>query len=340
MRISRRIVAVARNVISIFRGLPIAFAALVVAAVAAHAEDVAGSADHPLVPRYEGSESVAYGTESFTDHTLLVGPLKSGGIDADPDAALELEGALTRITYRAPAERSVLEVFRNYEQALADAGFATLFSCEKVDGCGSLDFTRFAEGDLSMTLWGDGRSHRYLSAKMPRPEGDVYVSLYVTKNASGGPSKDRAMIQLDVVEIEPMEERMVVVEASEMETGLATEGSIALYGILFDFDKDTIRPDSKPQLDEIAKLLADSPELEVLVVGHTDSAGSLDYNADLSERRAASVVKALVDGHGIDAARLTPVGVGMAAPVASNRTEDGRAKNRRVELVERPADDA
>lgn len=308
---------------------------LVAGAGAAIAEDVEGSADHPLIPRYDGSEIVKYEHESFADYPILTAPLAEyGGIEDNPGAVLEFEGELTRLTYRAPAKRSVLEVFRNYEQALAEAGFETVFTCEKKE-CGASDFGDFAERDRSMTIWGDGSSHRYLSARLPRDEGDVYASLYVTENASGGPSKGRAMIQLDVVEIEPMEERMVVVKSSDMERALATEGRIALYGILFDFDKDTMRPDSKPQLDEIGKLLSENPEIEVLVVGHTDGRGALDYNLDLSERRARSVVEALVRDYGTERGRLTPVGVGMAAPVATNRTEEGRAKNRRVELVER-----
>jgi OmpA-OmpF porin, OOP family len=143
------------------------------------------------------------------------------------------------------------------------------------------------------------------------------------------------MVQLTVVELRPMEERMVVVEASDMQRELAADGRVAVYGILFDFDSDRMRPDSRPQLEEIGKLLKDSPGLEVLIVGHTDSQGGYDYNVDLSKRRAASVVDALVGEHGIERARLTPVGVGMAAPVATNRSEDGRARNRRVELVER-----
>ena len=118
------------------------------------------------------------------------------------------------------------------------------------------------------------------------------------------------------------------------ECELTTGGRVAVYGILFDFDKDTMRADSKPQLDEIAKLLKGAPALKVLIVGHTDAKGGLDYNRELSLRRARSIVEALVRDYGIERARLTPLGVGMAAPVATNRTDQGRALNRRVELVD------
>ncbi|MCB1508545.1 MAG: OmpA family protein, partial [Hyphomicrobiaceae bacterium] len=75
--------------------------------------------------------------------------------------------------------------------------------------------------------------------------------------------------------------------------------------------------------------------LNVLIVGHTDGRGAFDYNLSLSQRRAQSVVDAVVRGFGIPASRMTPAGAGMVAPVASNRTEEGRARNRRVEIVER-----
>jgi OmpA-OmpF porin, OOP family len=313
-----------------------AIAAIVVLAPAA-AQDVPGSADHPLIPRYEGSEIVRYETEAFTDHRMLTSEVQaSGGLEHNLGSTIPLEGALTRITYRAPADRSSLEVVRNYEQALQAAGFETIFSCSAAE-CGGRNFNHAASPRNYYMGFGEYHAEqRYLAARLARPEGDVYASVYVVMNkAGGGPDKDRAMVQLNVVELQPMEERMVVTEASAMERDLAADGRVAVYGILFDFDSDTMRPDSKPQLDEIGKLLKDSAGLNVLIVGHTDSQGAFDYNVDLSKRRAASVVEALVGQYGIERARLTPVGVGMAAPVATNRSEDGRARNRRVEPVER-----
>jgi len=291
---------------------------------AAWAEDVPGSADHPLIPRYEGSEIVRYEAEGFNEYSLRTGKEAKTG-------TVPLEGKLTRITYQGPAERSVLEVFRNYEGALEKAGFAPLFSCAKQE-CGDIQ-QAIESGPRYMLLWGQG-DHRYLAAKLSRPEGDVYAALYVTKNGSGGPARGRAMIQLDVVELKGMETRMVVVEADKLRTDLATDGRVALYGIQFDFDKDTLPPDSEPQLAEIVKLLKDDPSLSVLVVGHTDMQGGFEYNMDLSRRRAQRVVEALAED-GISKDRLSPVGVGPAAPVASNDSEEGRALNRRVEIVKR-----
>jgi OmpA-OmpF porin, OOP family len=299
--------------------------------------DVAGSADHPLIPRYEGSDIVRFESEAFTDFPLLTASVaSSGGLERNREAATVLEGRLTRITYRGPADRSTLEVMRNYEQALAAAGFTTIFACGR-DECGGRNFNHAASPRGYYMGFGEYHAdQRYLAARLARPEGDVYAGLYVVLNqAGGGPDRGRPMIQLDVIELEPMEERMVVVEASQMERDLAADGRVAVYGILFDFDSDRMREDSRPQLGEIARLLTDNPSLEVLIVGHTDAQGSYEYNLDLSLRRARSVVAVLSGEFGIASARLTPVGVGMAAPVATNRTEDGRARNRRVELVER-----
>jgi outer membrane protein OmpA-like peptidoglycan-associated protein len=108
---------------------------------------------------------------------------------------------------------------------------------------------------------------------------------------------------------------------------------VAVYGIHFDTDRSEVRPDSRPALEEIAKLLAQNPGLQLLVVGHTDMTGSMDANRKLSQARAESVVRALVSQHGVSESRLKGYGVGPLAPVATNDTEEGRAKNRRVELV-------
>lgn len=304
-------------------------------ATGALAEDIAGSADHPLVPRYEGSQIIAYETNAFDEYTLIAGPTRAADSDIIPPPIvskrpIDLEGTVTHLMYSAPEGRSALEVFRNYETAIADAGFEILFSCSQEE-CGE-GFNRVMNPNSQSDVLLYDTEQRYLAAEMSGAEGDVYLSLYVTEYDPD----NRTYMKLDVIEIAPMEEAMTVVEASEMERGLDTDGSVAVYGILFDFDEATIRPDSKPQLDQIGELLTSRPELNVLIVGHTDAQGALDYNLDLSERRAASVVSALVRDYGIAETRLTPVGVGMAAPVASNRTEDGRALNRRVEIVELP----
>ena len=137
---------------------------------------------------------------------------------------------------------------------------------------------------------------------------------------------------LTIVERQAMQQD-IVADAAAMQGGLAQVGHVEVPGIFFDTNKSDVKPESKPALDEVAKLLKATPSLRVFVVGHTDSVGMIDANMKLSEGRAGAVVKALVTDYGITATRLKGYGVGPLSPVASNDSEEGKAKNRRVELV-------
>jgi outer membrane protein OmpA-like peptidoglycan-associated protein len=126
----------------------------------------------------------------------------------------------------------------------------------------------------------------------------------------------------------------VTADAKSMAQDISATGKVAIYGIYFDFNKAEVKPESESIMKEIANLLKQNPKLNLYIVGHTDNVGALNANMDLSQRRADAVVQALVSKHGVDAKRLVSKGVGPLCPVAANKTEEGRAKNRRVELVE------
>jgi outer membrane protein OmpA-like peptidoglycan-associated protein len=121
------------------------------------------------------------------------------------------------------------------------------------------------------------------------------------------------------------------VTASDMFNTLNTDGRIALY-INFDTGKSIIKPESKAIIEQIVQMLKANPALSISVEGHTDNAGSQESNKKLSDDRAKSVMTAIA-AQGIDAKRLTSAGYGQDKPIADNNTEEGRAKNRRVELV-------
>ena len=140
---------------------------------------------------------------------------------------------------------------------------------------------------------------------------------------------------LTIVERQAMKQD-IVANADAFRTGLAESGHVEVPGIFFDFGKSEVKPESEAALREVAKLLQGSPALRVWVVGHTDSVGAAETNLTLSGARAAAVVSYLTQKLAIDARRLTPFGAGPYAPVATNASEDGRAKNRRVELVAQP----
>lgn len=125
----------------------------------------------------------------------------------------------------------------------------------------------------------------------------------------------------------------VVADAAAMSTGINATGHTVVNGIQFDTGKADVKPESASALEQVVKLLQQDASLKIYVVGHTDNVGSLAANLDLSKRRAASVVQVLITQYHIAADRLAPFGNGPYAPIQSNDTEDGRALNRRVELV-------
>ena len=307
----------------IFAGALAAFAAQV---ASAQRPDIEGSKDHPLVTRYPGSFISQY---SYTEFDEVMFPLGKADRDGKFDKSLRLEGKITRIGYESPAHRSALEIYRNYESAVLKSGFQVLWSCVNNDGCGSSGPTQITSVGGEDWSWGSG--HRYLVAKSPRGTGDVYLSLHVGtwSDVNRGP-----FVVLIIAELKPMEGGLVTVNAAALASDITATGHSAVYGIYFDTAKAEVKPESDAALQEIAKLLQQTPALKLLVVGHTDGVGTLASNMDLSKRRADAVVAALTTKHGIAAARLSAQGAGPLAPVASNKSEDGRAKNRRVELVE------
>ncbi|MBI5026804.1 MAG: DUF4892 domain-containing protein [Nitrospirae bacterium] len=287
--------------------------------IVAFAQDVEGSRDHPVIKRYPGSIISKYSQQEFGEYQLILGPYTDSG---KFKKTKPLEGKITLIEYKNPQGRSALEIFRNYEMALKQAGFEVLFTCNNKQGeCGSNWITHEPLGYL-----GGGYDGRYLAAKLRRQQGDVYVALHAEDYYRN--------TYLNIIETRQMETGLVTVDATAMAGDISRTGHVAIYGIYFDFNKAEVKPESEPALKEIAKLLKQDPKLKLHVVGHTDSVGELKFNMDLSKRRADSVIKELTIKHGIAAARLRADGVGPLSPVASNKTDEGRAKNRRVELVE------
>ena len=304
------------------------------AAEVANAADKAGSKDHPLVGRYEGSEIAVYETSDFDKVNFVNAPLDKDfwKLDSVPaDKSIAVEGKSFRIVYKVPSDRSALEIDQNYKQSLAAKGFEVIYECANSD-CISGSTSLYNFGGLlddSRRNPAYSKQIAYRLEKLARPEGDVYVQILSGKG-------NGAVTLVRVVETKGMEDdKIVFLDAKAMNLGLDTQGHVALYGIFFDTDKDELKPESEPTLKEIGKLMKDHPDLKLIVTGHTDNQGEFDYNVDLSKRRARAVVKALTFHQGVDDKRLTPFGAGMSAPVALNDDEKGRAKNRRVELVKR-----
>ncbi len=331
-------------------------AAILVAAQPAPAlKDIAGAKDPAGIKRYDGSIIIGYKFEKFGEFTFLLGPLTAApeGSGRVPSKDHRAEGQRTRVLYTGPVGRSSLEMLRNYEQELVKAGFTTIYQCA-ASQCGDRDVAgRYlwtmenrlanyppphsgrAPGQVTEYAFSSAGDQRLLTALRTGAAGEAWVSVYVAVGAFNmhPETNNHPLALVDVVESAAMETRMVTVDASTMARDIAATGHVALYGILFDTDKTDIKPESTATIAEIARYLKENPPVKLYVVGHTDNVGGHDYNMDLSSRRAAAVVRELSVKHAVAAARLKPAGTGPLAPVAPNDTEDGRAKNRRVELV-------
>jgi OmpA-OmpF porin, OOP family len=162
------------------------------------------------------------------------------------------------------------------------------------------------------------------------PGGTFTVHLgktWILEQVSGGGAYTQTIL------IETQLTQDVVANAAALSSSLAGSGHSVVNGILFDTGKADVKPESAPALEQVAKLLKQDATLKLFVVGHTDSVGAFAANVDLSKRRASAVVQALASQYGIAADRLLAFGDGPTAPLASNDSEDGRALNRRVEVV-------
>ena len=258
--------------------------------------DRQGTRDFPGISRMPGYYIDGASQAEFDSFTF---PVTQNGKHAEQT----VEGALYKISYvikeNTPAT-STLQVIRNYQNAVRAAGGQVMNDASGDSGTWRNTTLRLTKGDKELWILIEARSDHH---------------------------------ELTIIEKQAMAQK-VEITAEALGSGLSSEGRVAIYGINFDTAKAELKPESEPVLAEIAKLLKGQPTLKIFVVGHTDMVGDAAMNVKLSQARAQAVVTALTTKHGIAATRLTAFGNGPYSPVASNKSEDGRAKNRRVELVE------
>lgn len=298
--------------------------------------DVLGSSDHPAIGRFKGSEIIGYKSADYDELVLALGPQIKKGNDVVFSKSLSVEGKMTRILYLTPKGASTLQVIKSYKRELRSEGFKILFFCKKKRECGQLitHTEPFFRKELYEYIWEGIKSPAYISAKLSKNGKNIYVSIFVFEHEYPlRKFKGRVLVQLDIVEEEALAEDLIV-SSSQIEKKIKEEGKIAIYGIYFDHNSAEIKPESEPTIEQIAIYLKDNPSIKLYVVGHTDNTGSYEYNLKLSMNRAKAVVNKLISEYGINPNRLKAVGVGPVAPIDSNETEEGRSRNRRVELVQ------
>jgi OOP family OmpA-OmpF porin len=306
----------------------------------ADAADKAGCRDIQGIKRFDGSSIKLCEQRSFAEYTLPTGQVTVYDYDkkkAQFERKENLEGRLTQNVYEVPAGPSSAEVFRNYKINLEAAGFTILFEA-KQDETKNLEAVFENIGPGGQLFGYSPDEARYAAAVREQGGERTYLALYVIEYRDGYvPEFDAKMgqvyVRLDALQAGRLADRMVVVSSAEIAKDLDGSGKVVLHGILFDFNQASLRPESRPTIDEIGKLLKSDPARKVYVIGHTDNVGGFDFNMQLSQARASAVAADLIKTYGIAASRLRASGVGLQAPIASNADEDGRAKNRRVELL-------
>jgi OOP family OmpA-OmpF porin len=323
---------------------------LFVAATIAHAADLPGSKDPDGLRRFEGSEIIHYAASPHDQYFLARG---EGAIGVGFAKQERVEGSTIRVVYKAPLGTASAEIFRTYRQMLADLGFEETFKLDSgaLYALSAKDFQqRFyfqgefaARKDHEDTPFQDADNPYYLTARVVRDGQTLNAAVFVAESAGlewqePGVKQPivirfgQPVIGVDVISSKQADFRPVEIKAPEMAKALSAAGKIDIYGILFDVDRAEVGAESRATLEEVANLLKSDPALRLEVAGHTDNTGGADHNMKLSLARAAAVVNALVGTYGIDKTRLQPKGYGDTKPVAPNDSDQGRSKNRRVEL--------
>jgi len=296
------------------------FTSLLLIARPAGAQDKAECKDHPLFSRMPNFEIYDCKSVAFDAVDFAKPGLKQWDTNRADDYQ-SVEGKIFSISYKlkdGAAPASALQIMRNFQNATKAAGGTVMGDFSSPFAAGLKEnIQRFmvdSPGGTSYT--------RYTNLKLTKGASEYWVNV-----AASDEYHDYNIV---VVERQPMSQDVSVTELVDK---LNKDGFIALY-VNFDTNKATIKPDCAKTLDDAAAVLKATPTLSILVGGHTDNTGTPEANMKLSGERAKAVMAALIE-RGIAATRLTSQGFGQTQPIADNRLEEGRAKNRRVELVKK-----
>jgi len=299
--------------------------------------DIENSKDYPLVSRFKGAVIEFYQETKWGTYKL---PVSEKGL-IDWDKPKSLEGKVIRIQYTTSTENNSEFVLQNYKTAFTKAGFTILIAIaneqlgvsdrphtwgDKYYETGGyyngLNNIKFGMG-IKLPIWKN--NHSFIAAKGNREGKDIYVIVYTVVDDK------YTLITQDIIEFEAVTTGMVT--ATEISKDIDSKGHIALYNIYFETGMFDIKPESAPSLSSIAEYLNSNPAKKFFIVGHTDNAGDFNANMTLSENRAKAVMNELISKYSVKSDQIRSFGIASLSPVTSNSTEDGKSKNRRVEIV-------
>lgn len=315
-----------------FKGLLVIFL-FVVLMLAGVSMRIMAEEDLGIVPIYEGSELIYDDIFGFDEFPVVLGE----------ETVNIVEGYIRRLWLKAPEGRSPYEIIRNYEAAIENIDGRVLFKTRdpqsiEIDEIDFSDYYKTLRQDRGlatrvMSFGGfPGDLDEYMVSRVTVDQVENYIIVAAGKGHWAAQQADDTYFEIIVLELEGMEMDMVTM--AHLQDGMMVDGRVAIYDIYFDTGESRVKAESEEALAIIAEFLLDNSSKRYLVVGHTDYVGSFDMNLNLSDARAEAVVTRLVNDYGISQDQISSFGVGPAAPVMSNQTEEGRAMNRRVEIVE------
>jgi outer membrane protein OmpA-like peptidoglycan-associated protein len=312
---------------------------------------VEGSVEHPLLQPYANSCIVGYNETTFDAVTIPISPVGSDGAEKE----ITVEGKVIDLLYGIENSEniSILEIQRNYEAALKNSGLKIMFSAygkKKVANYSSvpakypmignatylrsLQFLKHADFRLAFNFLGRNQENElaYFVAQGTKNEIDYTLVLYINYSKSNSKlTKDKTFIHAKIIESASMATGQV--SSASLEESIQEQGKEIFHNILFDFGSSTLTESSYETIETLADYLKQNSSQKFYIVGHTDNVGGLAGNQVLSEKRAKSVREALINKYGVSAAQISAHGVGQLSPISTNTSEEGRALNRRVEVV-------
>ncbi len=301
--------------------------------------DIENSKDYPLISRFEGSIIEFYKETKWGSYKLPVND--KGNIDWEKPQVVE--GKVIRIQYSVSKDNNSEYVMQNYKAAFKASGFSTIIAIATNElgfsdrphswkdkyyytglyGNDGLGNDKFGIG-VGFPIWKN--DHSYIAAKGNKEGKEIYAIIYMVV------SDDYTLITQDIIEKQLVETGKVTAE--NIAKGIQTDGHIAVYDILFETGKSEIKPESSETIKNLADYMNSNPAKKFFIVGHTDNVGDFNSNMTLSENRGKSVLNELVTKYGVKTENLKAYGVSSLAPVANNATDEGKKKNRRVDIVE------
>ncbi len=305
---------------------------------APRSKDKEGAKDYPGISRYKGAVIQEYNIINYTDFYLgLDKPVGKDFLGHGKffNKYIKVKGKLYNNQYLIPLEEGVMKVYENYKNALTKAGYSILYEEHNENECFYSDdyycrdgFSKFTRDAYGFSC--NDQDYYYIVAKGVRDSLDIYVNLFITTVGNYG--KDFVSVFQSVIETVPLE--LGLVKAENIAQNIETTGHSIFYDIHFASGSAEIDIKSDNQINEIAKYLKAHPDKKYYIVGHTDNVGEFASNMTLSENRAKAVMNELITKYGVNTEQLKAYGVANLSPVASNLTEGGKARNRRVEIAE------